>query len=265
MHEIKDISEIRELQMQVLDRIHEFCQQHQLTYFLSSGTLLGAVRHGGYIPWDDDIDIYMPRESFDQFQELFNQKNERYRLINGYNTPRYHYTFPKVVDTHTVLIEDEHPDNAIGIYVDIFPVDYVSDNLEERIRDFKLRDKLKHLLIARQKRVFYTLSPSGILYRIYARATTTRLGLLKKFDKLMRRHCNTSQVCNMSDAGPSIKGCFDSKSISSSVDIKFENRTYKTMIGYKEYLSHTYGDYMQLPPVDKRRRHYFKVFLKDEK
>ncbi len=247
--------------MQVLDKIHNYCQENQLTYFISSGTLLGAVRHGGYIPWDDDIDIYMPRSSFNAFCEEFNNSNGRYRLINGYNTEDYYYTFPKVVDTKTLLIEREHTDRQIGIYVDIFPVDYVPHDLSERERLFKEKDKIKHLLIAKQSAIFRTLSLTGIIYRLYSRLAPSRLKLLKRFDDLIRNTSKTGQVCNLTDAGPSIKGCFNADAIAEAVDIKFENRVYKTMVGYKTYLEHTYGDYMTLPPEDKRIHHEFEAYI----
>lgn len=265
LREITDIKELRELQMQILDKIDEYCRENDLTYYLSSGTLLGAVRHGGYIPWDDDIDIYMPRASFDRFVNDYDDYNSRYKLVCWQNTSNYNYTFPKVVDSETILIEAEHPDIQIGIYVDVFPLDYVSDDLVQRKQDFEERDRLRHLLIARQSSVFRTLNPVGICYRLYARLAVSRTGLMRRFDSLMTKYHSTSQVCNMSDAGPSIKGCFDAMHISSDVDIQFENRIYKTMIGYKQYLQHTYGDYMSLPPENKRVHHEFKAYIKEWK
>lgn len=266
MRQITDVAELRELQMQVLDAIDAYCHDNNLTYFISSGTLLGAVRHGGYIPWDDDIDIYMPRESYERIRRGFNDANGRYKLIDGYNTPGYHYTFTKIVDTETILIEGEHPDRQIGIYVDIFPIDYVPEDYAQLEAIFKKKQRLDHLLIARQCPILCTKSIGGILYRLYSRLTTTRLGLLRKYDSLIKNDRQSSLVCNMTDAGPkSPKSAFRAEAIASDVDIKFENRSYKTMVGYMEYLEHTYGDYMTLPPVDKRVHHSFTAYIKNER
>ena len=100
MRQITDIQELRQLQMGILDNVHQFCQEHGLTYFLSSGSLIGAVRHGGYIPWDDDIDIYMLRKDYERLLQIY-QGNETYRLLNPDKEPHYYYTFAKVVDTRT--------------------------------------------------------------------------------------------------------------------------------------------------------------------
>lgn len=264
MRQITDIKELRELQMQILDRIHAFCQEHNLTYFLSSGTLIGAVRHGGYIPWDDDIDIHMPRESYTRFRQLFNDNNTRYKLIDAYNTDRYYYTFPKVVDTHTSLIEHGVSGTEIGIYVDIFPVDFVPDNLDERKKVFSKKNRLKRYLIALQKNIFCTLNPAGILFRIWARIRYSRIKLIKEFDRIITRYSGGNQICNLTDSGPQIEGCFNASAISDSIDIKFEDRVYKTMIGYQEYLSLSYGDYMTLPPENQRVHHDFTAYLREE-
>jgi len=136
MRKIEDINELRQIQMGILDHVHQFCEAHGLRYFLSSGTLIGAVRHQGYIPWDDDIDIYMPREDYEQFLQSYHDDNGVYRAINPTTESHYYYTFAKVVDQRTRMVETETQGYEIGVYMDIFPVDYVSDDPQERERVF---------------------------------------------------------------------------------------------------------------------------------
>ena len=128
---MKEISlnELRKIQIDILDKVHNFCIQNNITYFLSSGTLLGAIRHGGYIPWDDDIDLYMPRESYERFINIYKDDSHDTRVITLYNNKEYYYPFAKVEDTNSIVIENVPEKFNIGINIDIFPIDGVPNNL----------------------------------------------------------------------------------------------------------------------------------------
>jgi lipopolysaccharide cholinephosphotransferase len=261
MRQIKDIQELRSIQMGILDNIHQFCEEHGITYFLSSGSLIGAVRHGGYIPWDDDLDIYMPRKSYEQFIEKYTDETGVFRVINPKKEPHYYYTFAKVVDERTYMQEDETEGYAIGVYVDVFPCDYVPDDMKQRERVFRW----KYLLYKIRRAKISHTNPfrSALAYWCYRLLPVTVKQLNRWIQRLIVRKEPTNWVCNMSESGPKMKGCFPAEAIASMVDIKFEDRTYKTFVGYKDYLSYTYGDYMTLPPEDQRETHHFKAYWKD--
>lgn len=259
MRKITDIQELRQIQMGILDEVHRFCEAHGLRYFLSSGTLIGAVRHKGYIPWDDDIDIYMPRKDYEQFLHTYHDENGVYRVIDPSTESHYYYTFAKVVDQRTRMVEKETEGYEIGVYMDIFPVDYVTDDLQERERIFnekKLLYKIRRCKISRSNPL-----QSRLAYFVYKHWPMTVRQIERKIRNLIVLDTPTSTVCNMTEAGPKMKGCFPAEDIASSVDIEFEGKLYKTMVGYKDYLERTYGDYMTLPPVEQRVTHQFEAYI----
>ena len=258
MRKIEDIHELRQIQIGILDEVHSFCEAHGLRYFLSSGTLIGAVRHKGYIPWDDDIDIYMPREDYEAFLNTYHDKSGRYKAINPRLESDYYYTFAKVVDLRTKMIETETEGYEIGVFMDIFPVDYVTDDLQERERVFKL----KKLLYKIRRCKISNANPlrSRLAYWCYKSLPVSAHYVFRLIQRLIVLGIPTHTVCNMTEAGPKIKGCFPAEDIASSVDIEFEGKLYKTMVGYKDYLERTYGDYMTLPPVEQRVTHQFEAY-----
>ena len=261
MRPIKDIQELRSIQMAILDNVHQFCEQQHLRYFLSSGTLIGAVRHKGYIPWDDDIDIYMPRADYERFLKCYQDPQGIFKVIDPNHETDYYYTFAKVIDTRTLMIENETKGFEIGVYMDIFPIDYVTDDLKERERIFKrkrLLYKIRRCKISKQNPLY-----SRLAYLCYRSLPISTRAINRMIRKLIVREEPTATVCNMTEAGPSIKGCFPAEDIASSVDILFEGKLYKTMSGYHDYLTRTYGDYMRLPPEDQRVTHHFEAYWLD--
>ena len=261
MRQITDIKELRDIQMGILDDVHRFCEEQGLRYSLSSGTLIGAIRHKGYIPWDDDIDIYMIRNDYERFLKTYQDQTGRYRVLDPKKEEHYYYTFAKVVDQRTKMIEKETEGYEIGVYIDVFPVDYVTEDMKKRERIFrwkKLLYKIRRCKISNSNPLH-----SRLAYWCY-RSLPVSVGMLNRvIDWLIVNRKPTNTLCHMTEAGSTITGCFPAAAMKKMMDAKFEDRTYKIMIGYDDYLWRNYGDYMQLPPEDKRTTHHFEAYWKD--
>lgn len=259
MRKIDTADELRRVQMDILDAVARYCDSQGIVYSLSSGTLLGAVRHGGYIPWDDDIDLYMPRESYDRFVSGFHDENGTYAVLKPGDDKRYYYTFAKVVDTRTTLVEDEVAGFEIGIYLDIFPIDGVPQDEAARERLFKrkkLLHKIRRCKVARSNPLHSTLA-----YWCYRLLPVSVKAIERRIDRLVRANPSSPLMCNLTEAGPSRpSAAFPAACFASTVDIAFEGKAYKAMTGYRQYLELTYGDYMTLPPEDQRVRHHFTAY-----
>lgn len=120
-----ETEEMKKLELDMLIDVAKFCDENDIRYYLSGGTLLGAVRHKGFIPWDDDIDISMPRPDYLKFVSTYNGSSEFYQVQSIENNDKYWRTFAKVFDTRTYLKEDaiRMPKDGNGVFIDIFPID----------------------------------------------------------------------------------------------------------------------------------------------
>ncbi len=251
--------EVKKIQIEILDVVAAFCEENNINYWLDSGTLLGAVRHKGYIPWDDDIDIGMLRPDYDKFAELFNKSNDRYRFVDIDNTPDFYVAFGKVIDTKTVLYEPDKNGDKLAVNIDIFIYDNApdDDNIVKKMYD--RRDRLAFMsLFSRGNQI---ISTDTFIRRIIKKAThicfvfVSSANCVKKISENSQKYSKekTKRVGNFTAV---TRIASDKKIFSSFVDVDFEGKKYNAPVGYDEWLTDFYGDYMQLPPKEKQVTHH---------
>ena len=257
--------EIKELELGVMDYIHNLCQKENINYSLAYGTLLGAVRHKGYIPWDDDVDISLKREEYDKlYQAVLRDNDPIYKVVSWENDSRYPYPFYRVYDSRTVY-ENNYIENDIdlGICVDVFPFDYYADVNKEMVK----LDTYRRLSV-------YTLygihSKNAGLKNIvrYLLVLVFRLTRVKTWNKKMnllsmQANDNDSIDYLMENKRTSTK--FEKTLLDKVMDSPFEDRTYKIPEASHQILSAIYGDdFMEIPPVEKRVKHDdFVAYIKE--
>lgn len=263
-----NIDDLKKIQLKILDNVNEFCKKNKINYWIDCGTLLGAVRHSGYIPWDDDIDIGMLREDYDKFLKLYNKDNTRYQLHAAELQEDYYFQFGKVVDTNTILYEPDETGIKGAVYVDVFVYDNAPDDNEKLKEMYDKRDYYNKFRIAQLFPNNY--DKSSIKKRIMRFFLNIYLKFLpknyynKKCIENSKRYINedTKRVGNFT-SDKRMTG--DKKIFKSFVKLKFENKKYPAPVGYKDWLKAFYGDYMTLPPKEKQVSHHkFKAYYKGE-
>ena len=132
------ISEIQQIEYELLIQFDEYCHKNRITYFLSNGTLLGAIKYKGFIPWDEDIDVLVPREDYNRLINSF-KDNEQLRLFSYERNKNYRFPFAKLCDIHTIKEEYSYENSVnLGLNIDIFPLDYWKNDLMEAKKESKI-------------------------------------------------------------------------------------------------------------------------------
>lgn len=254
------IEEIKDLELEILKYVDKFARKEGIEYFLASGTLLGAVRHQGFIPWDDDIDIYMPRQSYDIFVKKFNDIESRYRLLDVSNTKDYPYAFAKVIDLTTEIDEYRFKPYKAGVYIDVFPLDDVGNNMESIIKVNRQLNKYRQLLTFKTVRLSYYhgLKKIGILIAKIAALFYKREKLISKIDALSQclRSDNSTYIACMVMLSYGIREVYNKSWFEECVELKFEGQSFRAPKGYVDVLTSMYGEYMKLPPKEKQVTHH---------
>ena len=259
--EVTDIREIQQMELGIMEYIHETCQKIGVKYFLAYGSLIGAVRHKGFIPWDDDMDICMLREDYEKLQDyLIANPDERYEVMSYKNNLNYVYPFMKVQDNQTYLLEEDvRIDSNMGIYVDIFPVDGYED-------DSVFKDKMTRLIKKRQlscytfKGITNTKSLLNSLIRyisviIFYFTNTNKY--IRGIDELAQsRKVDDYELVDYLIYKDMNKPVWKREWLNQTITGVFEGKEFMIPKNYHEILTSDYGDYTQLPPVELRFSHH---------
>jgi len=252
---------LQQEQLKILRAIDEFCKEHSINYFLGEGTLLGAIRHGGFVPWDDDLDILMMRDDYERFIELFRSEEvSGYSLYNHTVAHRYHLPFAKIVthaDTGFVNTEPSFCDNMRGLYVDIFPLDTApaADAVKTKKRIRRYRD-----IMLRKANYPAKMGLKWWIINLLKWAYSYKF-LHRKIRELSTQHNETSRdsIVNYASSYGIEKQTFPAEYFQQVRMAQFEDGEYPIPVQAEEVLSIIYGDYMRWPsPYKRASRHFLK-------
>lgn len=253
--------ELKKIEVDILKYIKSVCKENDIQYYLAYGTLIGAVRHKGFIPWDDDIDIMVPIEQYDKLLRIINGDGGKYKVLDWKINSNYFYPFAKVVDGKTRLIElEEKVIDGLGVYVDIFPLIALPQNV---IQYNLFMIKMKRLI--REWRYSTMLQPEekkGALKKIvrdiryfYANRKGTEYWLNKIRNEEKKRPTQNAKV---------IGDYYSARSknfLAENFELEFEGEMFSAPSMYDDILTGGYGDYMKLPPMEQRAtHHHFKAW-----
>ncbi|WP_150269424.1 LicD family protein [Paenibacillus tepidiphilus] len=263
---IIELEEMKKIELSILKHVHNFCELHDLKYFLAGGTLLGAVRHEGFIPWDDDIDIIMPRSDYMKFLQLSKGGiGDQLEVLSMYNSKEYMYSFAKVIDNRTELIENDISNKSIGVYIDVFPMDGLPSTIKDSDKFFKkmkIYQNIRLLIIHNYKKDSKKM-PLKILSKFFL-ITMGYEWILKKIDRFSSKYIyEDSDFVAVSVAGYGRKERIEKKYCTELKKMRFEDDFFYVPVYYEKYLKNLYGDYMKLPPENNRVSHHrYKAFWK---
>ena len=264
-----DMNELQKKQLDILKAFVKVCEKHNLKYFLVGGTALGAIRHKGFIPWDDDIDVGMLREDYDKFVQLQDEFKGTPYFIQTFKTdPCYIYNFGKLRDSSTTFIESQYKNHRInhGVWIDIFPIDGFSKEVKPR-ETFK--KKIQHLWF----QVYFAYFPAlrrkvrkqtwfkDILLNIVA-------GLFYIFDIAHYRNKRIERIVRKIPVDEAVmvgnyfgfnmkKEAMDANLFKEFTKVPFEDMEAVVVKDYDTYLRNLYGDYMTPPPPEKQVGHHY--------
>ena len=252
---------LRKLQLTelaILDEVVTVCNKYHIQYFLVGGTLLGAVRHGGFIPWDDDLDIAMPRNDYNRFIKLCinGALGEDYYLHDTTTDPEYWLPFAKVKKKRTLFDEIEYKNiNTMkGIFIDIFPLDYSKKNSGII---YTLRAKtvktLSSTIYSRRLNIPQKTLKSYILFLITRPFSISRLSRMR--DKLASLQKNGDYIINLGSNYPYTKQTMKKNIYFQASTVSFEGNSYNAPCDYYKYLEKLFGNWKKLPDESKRRNH----------
>lgn len=255
------LNEIKQTELQLLKIFNTFCRENNIRYFLSNGTLLGAVKYKGFIPWDDDVDVLVPREDYERLISSF-KSNEKYQLFSFESNPDYRYPFAKLCDMSTRKIEHGMNNGVeLGVDIDIFPLDLWDNDSDKAKREVKQIQNYMFCLGLTK------LSKPDSINRIKRIIKALVMAAVKMFGSkyFIRKIINVSNKKGQKES--SYCGCkiwciygereiIPAEVFAETVETEFEGENFPAPVGYDIYLRSLYGDYEIDPPAEKQKTHH---------
>lgn len=259
------LEEIKAVETNILKLFDEYCRANNLRYVVDYGTLLGTVRHKGFIPWDDDIDITMPRQDYNRFIELTKNTpiGENIEVRHDKAT-KGDLPYIKVVDTRTYVKElNRYEKYYFPLWIDVFPVDGYPNQevLERRMKRIKKLNRMRLLAVNTTKKTHGTIRKAGKF--IYHKIVSPYmfLPIMKKIAESTAYDSEKNGINYFTSLGT--RDTFYPRYFDNAVDMSFESITVKAPEKWHERLSQLYSDYMRLPPVEKRKTHCIDAYWVD--
>lgn len=261
------LAETKELELSMLLALDTYCKNNDLTYYLSGGTLLGAIRHHGFIPWDDDIDVCMPRQDYEYLIRNFVAK-EDYIQVQSI-VQKIEIPYAKIVDTRTKVNAQLTTSNAMQhVWIDIMPVDGLPQNDNEVANIYKKSNFYRAVLFLVDRK----LGDGTTIFRKYIKY------ILKPLARLYGKHRCVKKLNQIAQTYPyalseyvgaitmgiyGIGERMKKEEFERPVKVTFEKHSFPTFSCWDSYLKNLYGNYMELPPVEKRRTHNIDNYIKE--
>lgn len=259
--------ELKQIQIEILDYVVQVCTEYNLKYCLNYGTLIGAIRHKGFIPWDDDIDISMLRKDYDKLIEVTQQSvNPRFKMECVELNKNCPYSIGKMIDTTTVLYEMGENGIKTGVYIDIFVYDDAPVDEKERNKAF---DKLDFYGRLRRYQLplgdaRLSLKRIGVLLIRNIIKLTPNCNFARRIVDAAKKYknLNTGLVFDITDPYYLKRWCVEKSVFEELTDVEFEGKKFKAPKQYDKWLRMQYGDYMQIPSKEQQEaaKHKIKAY-----
>lgn len=258
-----ELTELQKRLLLILEWYHNFCIENNLRYYLLGGTMLGAARHQGFIPWDDDIDVGMPRKDYETFLELTKGNQYGNFIVEGIDTEHtdFYYGYAKIYDTKSTLIENTRYKIKRGLYIDLFPLDGLGNSENEAKLSFrpilnKYRILLARTCAIRPNRKWYK-NFAVHLARIIPNSVSNNKKLMYSIDKMCKsKDYDSSKYIGNLYGNWGEREIVEKVVMGKPVIYRFENLNVYGVADYDKYLTSLYGDWRKLPPKEKQVTHH---------
>lgn len=270
------IKETQQISLEILHTVAEICEEQHLRYALIYGTLIGAVRHHGYIPWDDDVDIMMPRPDYDKLLVYLKDHIQEYPHLQVFNRdecPEYPYMITRISDDRYVIEMANEKPFGMGVFIDIYPYDGLGKTKDEAIKYGLKGDRLSSLCYQSTRKHFAIETTTSPIRKI-AKLPVYLYAKLRGKDCFQDKLEQLARVKGYDDS--EYVGCviwlswgekdiFPREWFDETIMMPFDKYEFRVPKEYDRVLRHEYGDYMKLPPEkDRVGHHFFKVYKKVE-